>query len=372
MRDLALVGLSDDHDHVVLRDDSGEQFRVPVDESLQHALTDTRARPGQQERTMDSALRPRDIQTRIRAGESPEAVADVAQVPVEKIMGYAVPVLAERAHMCERARRAPVRRKHTGGPSRLLGDAIEEQLRSRNCDPEAATWDSWRRDDGRWTVVVTPADGTAATYLFDVPGRYVMAHDDAGRTLVGDEVPRADPTDMAIASALAEAELTAPARLRTRVDPVADPMPDPMADGAADGSAQDAGPDAGLDAGLDDGLDGGQDAEPETATDIDEAPTGRTRRSRLGRLRSVPAPAEQMSLDDLHDPARADAGRPASAPEPESELADTARAVGDDVDALARATAEPDQGSARRRRARGRTSVPSWDEIMFGGKPRND
>ena len=34
---------------------------------------------------MDSALRPRDIQARIRAGESPADVADAAGVPIERI-----------------------------------------------------------------------------------------------------------------------------------------------------------------------------------------------------------------------------------------------------------------------------------------------
>ena len=43
---------------------------------------------------MDSALRPRDIQARIRAGETPEEVAALAQASVEKIMAYAGPVLA--------------------------------------------------------------------------------------------------------------------------------------------------------------------------------------------------------------------------------------------------------------------------------------
>ena len=57
---------------------------------------------------MDSALRPRDIQARIRAGETPEAVAQAAQTSVDKIMMYAAPVLAERRAR-RRARPALVR-----------------------------------------------------------------------------------------------------------------------------------------------------------------------------------------------------------------------------------------------------------------------
>ncbi|MBA2456894.1 MAG: DUF3071 domain-containing protein [Nocardioidaceae bacterium] len=309
MRDLRLVGLSDDRRHVVLRNDTGDEFRVAADERLRVALRGDRARLGQLEIQMDSALRPRDIQARIRAGESPEALAGATQTPLERIMGYAVPVLAEREHMCERARRATVRRKHTSGPTRLLGDAIAEQLQARDRDPDAVTWDSWRRDDGRWAVTVVPQSATPATYVFDVPGRYVVAADDEARSLVADMPPANDPTEMAIASAVAEANLHADI-----------PVGPPPADADA------------------------------PVTSIRQAPSLRT------------PPDEELA---------ADAGTVV-------EPLEHQRAVGhDDVDAIARATSDGSGVDAtgqgpRRRRDRRRTSVPSWDEIMLGGKPRRD
>ena len=60
-------------------------------------------------------MRPRDIQARIRAGETPEAVAQAAHTTVEKIMAFAAPVLAERQHVAERAQRSSVRRKAVDG-----------------------------------------------------------------------------------------------------------------------------------------------------------------------------------------------------------------------------------------------------------------
>src|SRR5262245_39598595 len=211
MRDLRLVGLSEDRKYLILRDEAGDECRVLADERLRAALRGDRARVGQLEIQMESALRPRDIQARIRAGESPEAVAAVAQVPVEKIMGYAVPVLAEREHIAERARRCGVRRKYSDGPAKLLGEAVDENLRKRKAKPDEATWDSWRRDDGRWTVVVTPPGGAKpAHYVFDVPGRFVVADNEPARALVGDHPETPDPTEMAIASAVAEAELNEP------------------------------------------------------------------------------------------------------------------------------------------------------------------
>ena len=64
---------------------------------------------------MESVLRPRDIQARIRAGETPEAVAAAAQTTVDKIMPYAAPVLAEREHVAQRAQRASIRRPASSG-----------------------------------------------------------------------------------------------------------------------------------------------------------------------------------------------------------------------------------------------------------------
>ncbi|MGH3506846.1 MAG: septation protein SepH, partial [Nocardioidaceae bacterium] len=61
MRKLRLVGLSSDGRQVVCVDDSGTEFALPADDRLRAALRGDRARLGQLEIQMDSALRPRDI-----------------------------------------------------------------------------------------------------------------------------------------------------------------------------------------------------------------------------------------------------------------------------------------------------------------------
>jgi hypothetical protein len=190
MRDLKPVGLSEDGQKLVLVSDSGEKFAVPADGRLRAAMRGDRARLGQLEIEMDSALRPRDIQARIRAGETPEEVATIAGVDMDRILGYAVPVLAERSHVAERAQRSAVRRKGGDGPGRLLGDAVTERLRGRGVDPVSAEWDAWRRDDGRWTVQVSYQWGEhhrLGTFQYDTAGRYVLPDDDEGRWLVGDQ-----------------------------------------------------------------------------------------------------------------------------------------------------------------------------------------
>ena len=48
---------------------------------------------------MDSALSPREIQSRIRGGATLAEVATEAGVEPTRIEGFALPVLAEREHM---------------------------------------------------------------------------------------------------------------------------------------------------------------------------------------------------------------------------------------------------------------------------------
>ncbi len=138
---------------------------------------------------MDSVLRPRDIQTRIRAGESPEAVAEAARTTVEKIMPFAGPVMAERAHIADLAQRASVRRRVGAGPIGALGEAVAASMEQRDLDAAAVDWDAWRREDGRWIVTARFGAGAGveeARFVYDVAGRYVVADDDTGRLLVGE------------------------------------------------------------------------------------------------------------------------------------------------------------------------------------------
>ncbi|MDX3005260.1 septation protein SepH [Kribbella solani] len=207
MREARLVGLSQDGKQLVLAmAETGEEFAVPVDDRLRAALRGDRARLGQLEIQMESALRPRDIQARIRAGESPEAVAAVAQMPMERVMAFAGPVLAERDHIANLAQRASVRRRGGGdAPTRNLGAWVTDRLRTRHIDPASAEWDAWRREDGRWAVRVSyfvesedsddseaeaeaeAKDEKVAMFAYDAPGRYAVPDNDEARWLVGEQ-----------------------------------------------------------------------------------------------------------------------------------------------------------------------------------------
>ena len=178
------------------------EFSVDLDDRLRAAASGQRpdrggdqAPTGQWETQMESSLRPRDIQARIRAGETAESVALVAGTSVDKVMPYAAPVLAERAHVAQRAQRASIRRRPVeAGPTstaRTLGDAVGTHLRAQNVDPDTVSWDAWRREDGRWTLTAsytTTGRVGAAHFSFDAPGNYVVADDDDAHWLLG-EIP---------------------------------------------------------------------------------------------------------------------------------------------------------------------------------------
>ena len=153
MHDLTPVGLSKDGNKLLLISASGEEYAVAVDRKLRAALKGDQTRIGQLEMKMESALRPRDIQNRIRGGESAEAVATAAGTTVDAIMGFAGPVLAERAHVAQTAQKASVRRRSSESP--VAGRTLEEAgVRL----PPRARGPSRRRRVGRLAARRRPLD----------------------------------------------------------------------------------------------------------------------------------------------------------------------------------------------------------------------
>ena len=314
MAHLTLAGLSGDGKRLLLVSDKGVEFTLDIDDRLRAALRGEHARLGQLEIQMESTLRPRDIQARIRAGETPEAVAQAAQTSVDRIMAYAAPVLAERQHIAERAQRSSVRRRGSepggSGGARTLGDLVAFHLRSLNVDPGTVAWDAWRREDGRWALTgeyATPQRSGSASFSYDAPGNYVVAEDDDARWLLGEQVgkagPRSSRDDLSSArerrlSAVSQDEL-------------------PLGDDAIE-LVHEPEETAGLGA-----------EQPLEAYLDDEPPT----------REQPPAHAETAETETETEAEE-------SAPEP---------------------VVEQEQPTRRAAKKKGRASVPSWDEIMFGG-----
>src|ERR1044071_333198 len=125
MRALRIVGLEDDGRTVILEDPTrGERFQLPADERLRAAARGDVTRLGQIEIELESQMRPREIQTRIRAGESVEQVAEAAGIPAHKVERFAYPVLLERSRTADLAQRAhPIR--EDGPDLQTLGEVVQ-------------------------------------------------------------------------------------------------------------------------------------------------------------------------------------------------------------------------------------------------------
>ena len=324
MQHLTPVGLSKDGKSLVLVSNSGEEFAVPVDHRLRAALRGDQARLGQLEMKMESALRPRDIQARIRGGESAEQVAAAAQTTVDAIMGFAAPVLAERAHVAQNAQKSSIRRRSTEASTAAgtLDQAARSHLTTVGVRGDEVEWDAWRREDGRWTLVAQYAVAGSprrAEFTYDQPGRYVVADNQEARLLTGE-------------ATTAPAGGSASGRRLSSV-PSSSAADDELPLG-------------------DDAIELVRDRARAADRDDDEAQSPDPALEDRGDADWIAAtPAETATEEPLVDGAP-----PVEEPTAPAEVAETAPST----------EANEDTRPVKPHK-KGRSSVPSWDEIMFGG-----
>jgi hypothetical protein len=189
MQDLTLVGVHDDGEHLVLTDATGQKYRVRVDEPLRAAVRRDRARLGQLQVEADG-LRPREIQARIRSGQTAEEVAAAARIPIEHVRRFEGPVLAEREFVAGQARNVRLRRPGSGMTSSTLGELVQQRLGQREADDADTAWDAWREEDGAWVVCLSFHAGSTrrhAHWTYDTQLRHVSARDDEARWFIEEE-----------------------------------------------------------------------------------------------------------------------------------------------------------------------------------------
>jgi hypothetical protein len=187
VRELHVVAVSEDGRHVVLAARKGAtkgEFRVPLDERLSAAVRGDLPRPGEAE---PAVVTPKEIQSRLRAGESPEEIAASAGVPVSKIERYAGPVLSERERVLDQARAGFVTRSRLGESSLPLGEAVARHLsETTGVRLETVSWSTRREESGTWLVelaYVSQARRRGATWRYDGVRREVTAVDSLAAAL---------------------------------------------------------------------------------------------------------------------------------------------------------------------------------------------
>ncbi len=366
---------------------------------------------------MDSALNPREIQSRIRAGESVDEVARSADVPVDEVEAFATPVLAERRHQAASALASHVRRRGETGSSRALEAVVGDRLLSQGVDPDDVAWDAWRGDNRIWTVQGRYRVGEEereAVFHFDPRARFSTAANEEARALIGEAAPAqqpasgrrrpgadpdAEPTvdlndEKALQRAAADAaEMTVPLPHQRVTTPASAPSPE----------VADAPPASNVDDYLNTELeqvDGVYDFVPSAHSQLDtlydmlssfnedsvniyagldEPPSPGQMRHDVGRRpddrRTMPPPVSGGPEPDRQPPEEAPATEvePVSPRTSDRDQASSPRettrsprqdALVEEPGGAEAGTAPPAPAKPKRRK---RASVPTWDEIMFGG-----
>jgi Protein of unknown function (DUF3071) len=406
MQELRFVAVSEDGRYAVLAvPGRSARFTLPIDERLRAVALGQTSRLAQYEIEVESPLRPKEIQARIRAGETVEEIADAAGIAVERVRWFEGPVLAERAYMADQAQIASVRRHGDSTPGPRLGEIVTERLNTMGADPEEAQWDAKKRGDGSWLVQLTFTSGGrlhVAEWIFDPRRRHVMPADDnaARMSLPGAEPPQpaaplpgeATVTQLAPRLGNARHERPVPSRVALSepvpIPPVPVP-PAPIPPAPIPAAPIPAAPIPAAEVPV---------ASAPTRTPAPSRPVPPVPRRDVTEPTAWPRPA---SREPAPAPAPASTPvprvaaegavreeRPAAPPAaeavperqtvperqavPERQVVPERQAVPDDAVAQAEPATEQN-GRPSRKAARGRrSSVPSWDEIMFGSSRQRD
>jgi hypothetical protein len=320
MQELRLVAVSEDGSYAILAvPGRSGRFLLPIDDRLRTVAKGQFSRLAQYEIEVENPLRPKEIQDRIRAGETADEIADAAGIPPDRVRRFEGPVLAERLYRAQEAQRATIRGVGDSGHGPRLGDIVADRLNRVGATAETAEWDSRKRPDGNWQVQLQFTIGSrtsSAQWIYDPRKRHVTPDDD-------EAVRLCLPQEEWAAITFAERQ-----RATATVTPIGSRQHVQYADSARDADRRSA-------PGLARPRAAGHDA---VAAD-------------------APAWREDTAVPGV--PAGATAGQGGAAA--------TAAASGPD---------QPDSAPVPAKKAAGgrsrRASVPSWDEIMFGTSRQQD
>ena len=344
MHDLKVIGVEDGA--LIAATESGERFRLVIDEVLQSHVRRSRKEPSQGPKPS-----PREVQAHIRSGLSAEEVADITGADLEYVQRFEGPVLAEREHIVGAALSVHV--LTTVDPTReddddTFGSAIRARLESLGASEER--WTSWKESTGGWVVKLSFTANDIdhdARWSFE-PKKQALA-----------------PMNSEAVTLSKQGELPQQGLIpRLRAVERDDSRPD---DSRFDSGAFN----------FRDSSDDGLDLSPT----IDISALGRPQASSKAAAaaainRAEDAGSQSNQTADLLEALRKRRGERESAHSDEAQL-ETAKAPRIDAPLpdkpqAAPSPAETPVNSGRGNGKRGRTAMPSWDEIVFGARTDED
>lgn len=195
MTELRLNGKTEDGLHLSLHDNDGNEYTIRISDSLRSTINQQRlmAVPA----TDEPVVSIKEIQRLLRAGQTAEQIARDNNVSIDKVERFAGPILSERIYIIDQAQQIAIRKEGGRDAVTLLGVVIS-RLAPRNIDSSELSWDTWRLEDGTWTIELHYPNTSGvgiAQWSFDPILRTVSSLDENARWMVGDEpAPRQLPT----------------------------------------------------------------------------------------------------------------------------------------------------------------------------------
>lgn len=216
MSDLRLTGKNPEGTHLILADAQGEEFTVRISDTLRATVNQPRltsvASPDDSE-----VMSVREIQRRLRSGQSMDTIARDGGISIEKVERFAGPILQERVYILDQAFLVVLRKESSREQETFL-ELVTARLTPRGIDSDSLSWNSWRLDDGTWTIDLSypNRDGQGnATWNFDLNRRLIVATNENARWMLGQE-----PATRPHTPGLVHSEPTHPSRI---VDSIPEP-----------------------------------------------------------------------------------------------------------------------------------------------------
>ena len=187
--ELTVNGRSEDGNSLDLVGADGATFTLPITDRLKSLVNQPRLVAVVPTNTQ-STLTAKEVQARLRSGESIDLISRTSDWSAEKIEKFSGPIMQERAYVIGLALASTLgKEKH----SPTLATATISQLEPRGVDMTEVEWNTWRLPDGLWNILLkypTKDGGLGeANWTFDQESRTLEAEDDSAAWISGDELP---------------------------------------------------------------------------------------------------------------------------------------------------------------------------------------
>jgi hypothetical protein len=355
MQDIRLV--DNDGEYLNLETQGGEKFRLVLDDSLRSAI-----KRDPQTQLDDVSISPREIQDEVRAGASAEDVATRHSVPLDYVDKFALTVVDEIGHIIASAQAVRISveaDRYSAATQMEFAEILESRL--RNLEASNPVWSASKREGSPWIVSVsfdTPKGKSSASWTFD-QRKLILSPDN-------EVAIKLSAGDFAAAASTPKLREVIPVPASTQIIelPVVEVLDEPEYENPK--IAPVASPVSSIEALTRSSL----QAAEESPAPAEESPAP---------AEESPAPAEPESLSptaDLLEALRKKRAAASSTPEPKPIVEDQSAVIDPEPEPEQHASPQGELGQVEEvapapvtpAAKKGRPSMPSWDEIVFGTK----